>query len=72
MLRRLAATAVRGMRPPSILVANFGRGPYVVPPAKQLREGWQPMRQFVRVEHAEHAHIIDNKLMDLVRLASLV
>ncbi|KAF8073157.1 SMC6 [Scenedesmus sp. PABB004] len=63
VLRSLAGSL--RMRPPSVLVASFDRAPYVVPPAKQLPAGWASMRSFVRVEHPSHAHIIDNKLMDL-------
>lgn len=67
-LRRLASNMNLRV---SIIVANFNRPPYNLSGKPGLAPGWQSLRQFVKVEHPEYPHIIDNKLMDLVRLMHL-
>lgn len=56
------------MRDPVVLVSSFDRplAAYKIWPNQKLQAGWQGLRQFVTIEHPEHAHIIDNKLMDMV------
>eukprot|EP00775_Hariotina_reticulata_P003759 gene3759-4018_t len=53
------------MRDPVVLVASFDRPAYNIRPNQKLQGNWQGLRQFVKIEHPEHAHIIDNKLMDM-------
>jgi hypothetical protein len=55
------------MRRLTVLEANFDRPPYNIPASRQVPKGWTTLRQFVQVEHPQYAHIIDNKLMDMVR-----
>jgi hypothetical protein len=55
------------MRRPTVVEANFDRPPYSIPASRQVPQGWTTLRQFVQVEHPHYAHIIDNKLMDMVR-----
>jgi hypothetical protein len=60
------ATQIK-MRRPTVVEANFDRPPYSIPASRQVPQGWTTLRQFVQVEHPHYAHIIDNKLMDMVR-----
>eukprot|EP00775_Hariotina_reticulata_P005405 gene5405-5638_t len=53
------------MRDPVVLVSSFDRPAYNIRPNQKLQGDWQGLRQFVKIEHPEHPHIIDNKLMDM-------
>jgi hypothetical protein len=55
------------MRPPTVLETSFDRPPYSIPASRQVPQGWSTLRHMVQVEHPQFAHIIDNKLMDMVR-----
>jgi hypothetical protein len=59
------------MRRPTVVEASFDRPPYNIPASRQVPQGWATLRQFVRVEHPHYAHIIDNKLMDMVGAATV-
>jgi len=54
------------MRDPVVVVASFDRPAYRIRPNQKLQGDWLGLRQFVKIEHPEYAHIIDNKLMDMV------
>eukprot|EP00879_Flechtneria_rotunda_P009100 GHRR01009527.1.p1 GENE.GHRR01009527.1~~GHRR01009527.1.p1 ORF type:complete len:738 (+),score=285.10 GHRR01009527.1:656-2869(+) len=69
-LRKLAA-GLR-LRGPHIIVSSFCRPAYTVPPHKKPAAGYQSLREFVQVEHPQHARIIDNKLMDLSHYEAVV
>lgn len=68
-LKTLAAKLRDQMREPTIIVTDFDRPAYTIPANTRVPDGWQSLRQFVRIEHPQLSHIIDNKLMDLVRQA---
>jgi hypothetical protein len=48
----------------TVWVTSFDAPPYEITADKRLPAGFHSLREFVRVEHAQHTHIIDNKLMD--------
>lgn len=56
----------------NIIIANFDRPAYTLRPNKQLPQGWHSLRSYVLVEHPQFAHIIDNKLMDMVSMLNLL
>jgi hypothetical protein len=61
------ADQLKMRRRPTVLETSFDRPPYSIPALRQVPQGSATLRHFVQVEHPTYAHIIDNKLMDLVR-----
>ena len=51
------------------LISPFNRDPYDTAriSAERPLNGFRPLRDFVTIDHPTHEHIIDNKLMDMVR-----
>jgi hypothetical protein len=50
-----------------VLISKFDRPAYAIPPGRRVPDGVPVLRDYVVVTHPTHRHIIDNKLMDLVR-----
>lgn len=66
-LKTLAAQLRDQMREPTIIVTDFDRPAYTIPASMRVPQGWQSLRQCLRIDHPQLSHIIDNKLVDLVR-----
>lgn len=48
----------------TIWQSSFDSPAYSISADKRMPAGWHCVREFVKVDHPEYAHIIDNKLMD--------